>query len=146
MIEKQSQASRKLVFTVNSEVCNKMSQFSMEMFLKCNCTLLYGNTLTAEKILYPVLHGDHWCLVAIELKVKRMVYLASLFNGVGAQTAFTRFQNFLDCMFAYHNRVEGWEEWEYYIISSTEISQQSSSVDCSVFVVKWAQHTTEGRP
>ena len=32
------------------------------------------------------------------------------------------------------------------IIPSTEISQQSSSVDCGVFVVKWAQHIVEGRP
>ena len=146
MIEKQSQASRKLVFTVNSDVYNKMSQFSMEMFLKCNYGSLYGNTLTADIILCPVLHGDHWCLVAIELKAKRMVYLDSLFNGVGAPIAFKRFQHFLDCMFAYHNRVEDWEEWEYYIIPSTEISQQSSSVDCGVFVVKWAQHIAEGRP
>ena len=83
MIEKQSQASRKLVFTVNSDVYNKMSQFSMEMFLKCNYGSLYGNTLTADIILCPVLHGDHWCLVAIELKAKKMVYLDSLFTGVG---------------------------------------------------------------
>ena len=87
----------------------------MEMFLKCNYGSLYGNTLTADIILCPVLHGDHGCLVAIELKAKRMVYLDSLFNGVGDQIAFKRFQHFLDRMFPYHNRVEDWEEWEYYI-------------------------------
>jgi len=39
-----------------------------------------------------------------------------------------------------------WKELQYYVIPSTEIEQQSNSVDCGVFVAKWAQHIVEGRP
>ena len=108
--------------------------------------LLYENIPVADMILCPVLHGDHWCLVAIDLKERRMVYLDSLFNGVGAQTAFTRFAYFLECAFVSQSKVLDWKEWQYYIIPSTEIEQQTNSVDCGVFVVKWAQHIAEGRP
>ena len=108
--------------------------------------MLYENISAADMILCLVLHGDHWCLVAIDLKERRMVYLDSLFNGVGAQTAFTRFAYFLECAFVSQSKVLDWKEWQYYIIPSTEIEQQTNSVDCGVFVVKWAQHIAEGRP
>ena len=75
LIESQSQASNKKVFTVNSDVYNNMAQFSMNIFLKHKYDLLYENISAADMILCPVLHGDHWCLVAIDLKEKRMVYL-----------------------------------------------------------------------
>ena len=146
LIESQSQASNKKVFTVNSDVYNNMAQFSMNIFLKHKYDLLYENISAADMILCPVLHGDHWCLVAIDLKERRMVYLDSLFNGVGAQTAFTRFAYFLECAFVSQSKVLDWKEWQYYIIPSTEIEQQTNSVDCGVFVVKWAQHIAEGRP
>ena len=146
LIESQSQASNKRVFTVNSDVYNNMAQFSMNIFLKHKYDLLYENISAVDMILCAVLHGDHWCLVAIDSKERRMIYLDSLFNGVGAQTAFTRFAYFLECVFVSQSKVLDWKEWQYYIIPSTEIEQQTNSVDCGVFVVKWAQHIAEGQP
>ena len=75
-----------------------------------------------------------------------MVYLEYLFSGVGAQTAFTRFANFLECVFVSQSKQLHCKEWQCFIIPSTEIEQQSTAVDCGVFVVKWAQHIAEGRP
>ena len=49
-------------------------------------------------------------------------------------------------MFESPSKVIDWKEWQYYVIPSSEIEQQSNSVDCGVFVVKWAQHIAEGRP
>ena len=51
----------------------------------------------------------------------RMVYLDSLYNGVGALTAFTRFTNFLERVFVSQSKVIDWKEWQYYVIPSTEI-------------------------
>ena len=107
---------------------------------------IYGDILTADIILCPVLHGDHWCLLVIQLKDKRTVYLDSLFNGIGAQTSFSRFKNFLQCMAMYHQLSTDWLRWEFYSIPSSEIAQQTTSVDCGIFVIKWAQHIAEGRP
>ena len=36
--------------------------------------------------------------------------------------------------------------WEFYSIPSSEIAQQTTFVDCGIFVIKWAQHTAEGHP
>ena len=82
---------------------------------------MYQNLPTSDIILCPALHGDHWCLVVIEMKQKRMVYLDSLHNGVDALTAFTRFTNFLECVFVSQSKVIDWKEWQYYVIPSTEI-------------------------
>ena len=98
-----------------------MTHFSMNTFLKRKYDLLYPNLQTSDIILCPALHGDHWCLVVIEMKQKRMVYLDSLYNGVGALTAFTRFTNFLECVFVSQSKVIDWKEWQYYVIPSTEI-------------------------
>ena len=105
LIENQSRASKDNVSTVNSDVYNNMTHFSMNTFLKRKYDLLYPNLPTSHIILCPALHGDHWCLVVIEMKQKRMVYLDSLYNGVGALTAFTRFTNFLECVFVSQSKV-----------------------------------------
>ena len=102
MIEQHSQAANKKIKTVNSDVYNNMAKLSMEVFSKCKYGEIYGDILTADIILCPVLHGDHWCLLVVQLKDKRMVYLDSLFNGTGAQISFSRFKNFLQCMAMYH--------------------------------------------
>ena len=146
MIEQHSQAANKNIQTVNSDVYSNMTKLSMDVFSRFNYGELYGNILTADIILCPVLHGDHWCLVVIHLPEKRMVYLDSMFNGIGAQTAFSRFMNFLECMAMYHQLSPDWNGWEFYCIPSSEIAQQTTSVDCGVFVIKWAQHIAEGRP
>ena len=39
----------------------------------------------------------------------------------------------------------GIDEWDFFIIPTNDIEQQLNSVDCGVFVVKWAQHIAEGR-
>ena len=36
--------------------------------------------------------------------------------------------------------------WDLYSIPSSEIAQQTTFVDCGIFVIKWAQHIAEGRP
>lgn len=59
LIESQSQASNKKVFTVNSDVYNNMAQFSMNIFLKHKYDLLYENISAADMILCPVLHGSY---------------------------------------------------------------------------------------
>ena len=146
MIEQHSQAATKNIQTVNSDVYSNMTKLSMDVFSKCTYGELYGSILTADIILCTVLHGDHWCLVVIHLPEKRMVYLDSMFNGIGAQTAFSRFMNFLECMAMYHQLSPDWNGWEFYCIPSSELAQQTTSVDCGVFVIKWAQHIAEGRP
>ena len=146
MIEQHSQAGNKKIKTVNSDVHNNMAKLSMEVFSKCKYGEIYGDILTANIILCPVLHGDHWCLLVIQLKDKRMVYLDSLLNGIGAQTSFSRFTNFLQCMAMYHQLSTNWLGWEFYSIPSSEIAQQTTYVDCGVLVIKWAQHLAEGRP
>ena len=146
MIEQHSQAGNKKIKTVNSDVYNNMAKLSVEVFYKCKYGEIYGDILTADIILCPVLHGDHWCLLVIQLKDKRMVYLDSLLNGIGAQTSFSRFRNFLQCMAMYHQLSTNWLGWEFYSIPSSEIAQQTTYVDCGVFVIKWAQHIAEGRP
>ena len=146
MIEQHSQAANKKIKTVNSDVYNNMAKLSMEVFSKCKYGEIYGDILTADIILCPVLHGDHWCLLVVQLKDKRMVYLDSLFNGTGAQISFSRFKNFLQCMAMYHQLSTDWLGWEFYSIPSSEIAQQTTFVDCGIFVIKWAQHIAEGRP
>lgn len=67
----------------------------MEVFSECKYGEIYGDILTADIILCPVLPGDHCCLLVVRLKDKGMVYLDSLFDGIGAQISFSRFKNFL---------------------------------------------------
>ena len=78
-----------------------MKQDSIGNFLKCQHDSTYKDVTTANIILCPALHGDHWCVVAIQLQEKKMVYFVSLFDGVGAPTALLRFMN---CMFTSQNK------------------------------------------
>jgi len=73
---------------------------------------------TANIILYPALHGDHWCHAAIQLREKRTVYFVSSFDGADAPTAFLRFMN---CMFTIQNKFLDWKDRQYYTILATEI-------------------------
>ena len=146
MIEQHSQAANRKIKTVNSDVYSNMTKLSMDVFSKCKYGEIYSDILTADIILCPALHGEHWCRLVIQLKDKRMVYLDSFFNGIGAQTSFSRFRNFLQCMAMKHQLSTDWLGWEFYSIPSSEIAQQATSVDCGVLVIKWAQHIAEGRP
>ena len=74
-----------------------------------------------------------------------MVYLDSLFQGVGAAKSFERLCNFIECAAKLRGKAYCKEEWEFYVIPPSDIPQQYNSVDCGVFVVKWAQHISEGR-
>ena len=104
-----------------------MKQDSMGIFLKCQHDSTYKDVTTANIILYPALHGDHWCHVVIQLKERRMFYFVSLFDGVGAPTAFLRFMN---CMFTSQNKFLDWKDWQYYTILATEIVKGTSPL-CS---------------
>ena len=108
LIENQSQTSKDNVSTVNSDVYNNMTHSSMNTFLKRKYDLLYQHLPTSDIILCPALHGNHWFPVVSEMKQKRMVYLDSLYNGVGALTAFTRFTNFLERVFVSQSKVIDW--------------------------------------
>ena len=145
MIEEDALKNGKPVHTCNMEVHQRMTEPSIELFLQCQYDRIYAHILDGEVILCPCLDGDHWCLVAIFLKVKRMVYLDSLFRGIGAQRAFNRLGNFLNCAMRLRGEVYKAEQWQFFIIPENDIAQQLNSVDCGVFVVKWAQHIAEGR-
>ena len=145
MIEEDALKKGNPVRTCNMEVHQRMTEPSIEVFLQCHYERIYASILDGEVILCPCLDGDHWCLVAIFLKFKRTVYLDSLFRGIGAQRAFRRLGNFLDCAMRLRGEVYRQEQWEFFIIPTNDIAQQLNSVDCGVFVVKWAQHIAEGR-
>ena len=128
----------------NMEVQQLMTEPSVEIFLRCKYDQLYQDILSSEVILCTVLHGDHWCLVAILLKEKRMVYLDSIFHGVGSVKAFECLRNFIECAAKHQGKEHNREGWEFYVIPPSDIPQQHNSVDCGVFVFKWAQHISEG--
>ena len=135
----------KQVHTCNMEVLQRMTEPSLEIFLKCQYDQLYPDILDSEVILCPSLHGDHWCLVAVYPAIKRMVYLDSLFQGIGAKRAFQRVGNFIACAMKLQGQKYSIDEWDFFAIPANDIEQQLNSVDCGVFVVKWAQHIAEGR-
>ena len=145
MIEEQALEQGEPVHTCNMEVHQNMTQPSLEVFLKCQYDQMYAHILEGEVILCPCLDGDHWCLVAIFLKSKRMVYLDSLFHGVGAERAFKHLGNFLDCAMKLRGEIYRAEEWQFFISPENDIAQQLNSVDCGVFVAKWAQHIADSR-
>lgn len=89
------------------DVHQRMTEPSHEVFLKCQYDQIYANILDGEVILCPCLDGDHWCLVAIFLKIKRMVYLDSLFRGIAAKRAFENLGNFLFCAMKLRGEVYG---------------------------------------
>ena len=74
MIEQHSQAANKKIKTVNSDVYNNMAKLSMEVFSKSTYGETYGDILTANIILCPILHGDHWCLLIVQLKDENGVF------------------------------------------------------------------------
>ncbi len=134
MIEEQALEQGEPVHTCNMEVHQNMTQPSLEVFLKCQYDQMYAHILEGEVILCPCLDGDHWCLVAIFLKSKGMVYLDSLFHGVGAERAFKQLGNFLDCAMKLRGEIYRAEEWQFFISPENDIAQQLNSVDCGVFV------------
>ena len=145
MIEEEAVKQGKRVHTCNMDVLQRMTEPSIEVFLKCQYDQLYSDILDSEVILCPSLHADHWCLVVVYPAIKRMVYLDSLFRGIGARRAFQRVGNFIACAMKLKGQKYGIDEWDFFIIPTNDIEQQLSSVDCGVFVVKWAQHIAEGR-
>lgn len=145
MIEEEAVKQGKRVHTCNMEVLQRMTEPSIEVFLKCQYDQLYPDILDSEVILCPSLHADHWCLVVVYPAIKRMVYLDSLFRGIGARRAFQRVGNFIACAMKLKGQKYGIKEWDFFTIPTNDIEQQLNSVDCGVFVVKWAQHIAEGR-
>ena len=73
-----------------------------------------------------------------------MVYLDSLFHGVRASKAFECLHNFIESAAKVQGKQQSRERWEFYVIPPSDIPQHNS-VDCGVFVVKWAQHISQGR-
>ena len=123
-----------------------MATPSTETFQRYKFHQLYPNVLDSEVILAPFNHGRHWCLVLVNLKEKMSVYIDSLYDGAGANMAFTRLNNFLTCFASLKEQTWNLHNWRYFAIPSSEISQQINSDDCGVFVAKWAQHISLGLP
>ena len=80
MVEEEAVKQGKRVHTCNTEVLQRMTEPSIDVFLKCKYDQLYPDILDSKVILCPSLHAEHWCLVVIYPIMKRMVYLDSLFH------------------------------------------------------------------
>ena len=106
MIEEEAVKQGKRVHTCNMEVLQRMTEPSIEVFLKCQYDQLYPDILDSEVILRPSLHADHWCLVVVYPAIKRMVYLDSLFRGIGARRAFECVGNFIACAMQFYHMTE----------------------------------------
>ena len=147
LIEEKATAAGNKVSTLNSDIFLRMATPSKDTYLKYNFHQLYPNIPDSEVILAPFNHGRHWCLVVVNLKENFSVYLDSLYDGAGAQMAFSRVNNFLTCC-ASINGINTWtlQNWKYFVIPSSDIAQQLNSDDCGVFVAKWAEHISLGLP
>ena len=147
LIEEKATAAGNKVSTLNSDIFLRMATPSKDTYLKYNFHQLYPNIPDSEVILAPFNHGRHWCLVVVNLKENFSVYLDSLYDGAGAQMAFSRVNNFLTCC-ASINGINTWtlQNWKYFVLPSSDIVQQLNSDDCGVFVAKWAEHISLGLP
>ena len=124
MIEEEAIKQGKRVHTCNMEVLQPMTVPSIEVFLKCQYDQLYSDILESEVILCPSLHADHWCLVVVYPAIKRMVYLDSLFRGIGARKAFQCVGNFIACAMQLKGQEYGVDEWDFFTIPTNDIEQQ----------------------
>ena len=141
LIEEKATTEGNRVSALNSDIFLRMTKPSTETFHQ-----LYPNMLDSGVILAPFNHGRHWCLVVVNVKEKMSIYIDSLYNGAGAKMAFTQINNFLTCSASITRRNWSMQNWEYFVIPSSDIAQQLNSVDCGVFVAKWAQHISLGSP
>lgn len=148
MIEEKAKANGYNLRIVNTNVYDSMRTATVNKYLRDQFRSFYSGITDTDCVLCPILHGDHWCRVVIYLKEKRMMYLDSLYEGIGAKTAFERISNFMEFKIEDNgrSRVFDGNEWGYYAIPATDLPQQTSSVDCGIFIVKWAQHIAEGKP
>ena len=113
------------------------------MFLKNEYNTRYPNVLDSDVILSLFNQDQHWTLLSVFPREKRMVFLDSLFKGSAAETAFSRCCNFLTC--ATEEGID-WSEWQFLIIPEEQIPQQLNLYDCGMFSIKWAEHIAFGIP
>ena len=146
LIEEKATTEGNRVSALNSDIFLRMTKPSTETFKRYKFHQLYPNILDSEVILAPFNHGRHWCLVVVNVKEKMSIYIDSLYNGAGAKMAFTQINNFLTCSASITRRNWSMQNWEYFVIPSSDIAQHLNSVDCGVFVAKWAQHISLGLP
>lgn len=85
------------VKTLNCDIFSRMVTSSMKTFKQFNFHNMYSNIPDADIILDPFNHSRHWCLVIIDLVRRRSIYIDSLYEGIGANVAFIRMNNFLTC-------------------------------------------------
>ena len=145
MIEEEALKQGKRVHTCNMEVLQRMTEPSIEVFLKCQYDQLYPDVIDSEVLLFLSLHAYHCCLVVVYPAIKRMVYLDSLFRGIGARSAFQGVENFIACAMKLKERTHSIKEWDFFIIPTIDIEQQLNLVDCGGLVVKLAQPIGENR-
>ena len=53
-----------------------------------------------------------------------MVYLNSLFRGIGARTAFQHVDNFIACAMKLKGQKYGFDEWDFFTLPTNDIEQQ----------------------
>lgn len=143
LLEEQAAKVGNKVKTLNCDVLNNMAKPCKKTFLKNGYNTLYSNLFDSDVILSLFNQGQHWTLLSVFPKEKRMVFLDSLFKGSAAETAFSRCCNFLTC--ATEKGID-WSEWQFLIIPEEHIPQQSNLYDCGMFSIKWAEHIAFGIP
>ena len=131
------------VKTLNCDVLNNMAKPCKKTFLKNGYNTLYPNLFDSDVILSLFNKDQHWTLLSVFPREKRMVFLDSLFKGSTAETAFSRCCNFLTC--ATEKGID-WSEWQFLIIPEEHIPQQLNLYDCGMFWIKWAEHISFGIP
>ena len=81
--------------------------------------------------------GQHWTLLSVFPREKRMVFLNSLFKGSVAEPAFSCCCNFLTC--PTEEEID-WSERQFLIIPEEHIPQQLNLYDCGMFSIKCVWH------
>ena len=143
LLEEKATKIGNKVKTLNCNVLDNMTKPCKKMFVKNKYSTLYPNVSDSDVILSLFNQGQHWTLLSVFPREKRMVFLDSLFKGSAAETAFSRCCNFLTC--ATEEGID-WSEWQFLIIPEEHIPQQLNLYDCGMFSIKWAEHIAFGIP
>jgi len=96
-----------------------------------------------DKVVVPIHLGNHWCLAVINFKQKRFEYYDSL--GSSNDSCLKTLKKYLldESMDKRKNPID-LSDWEDY--QPKDIPLQKNGYDCGVFMCKYADCTSAGRP